>query len=1238
MYDLLCEYFSSDAVEGFFILLLAVPLIGWRIAVALEGKAVPGFWKARVQSLGRVGISLGICCILFFAYSTQKDEQKQAQQQVVVELFSSITEVLGPVGEAISNLRNYLTPEEKKSRLLPVGLATNATAWVAESQCVTSQVREAWQRVPIRRAAYRQALPFPVTIGDNAYNEVFISSSGVIGFDAPKGSELTREMPYAEAADHVYLALLWGRIDFKPRLGSKMWCGLKADGNFVASYDTVFIDGDTNAVAKVQVEFIDNGDMILRYSDLPPCATNAHVAGFQNLDGGWTLPFDNIRSNTALYLKSFGPLDLTVEDSDTDGDGISDYYELYPTNSVSITDPCNSDSDGDGLMDGEEVSLYATDPGTFSSDASGQGDLWRILGGLDPTDAPYTNAAPSGSVGILTVTTVLEGTTTNGGAVLRIADHYIPVLFGTTLVSRIAVPRDATNLFILARGANCDNAIAHITVEASTFTKIRDPSGVFGWSFTLSPSCVTASGAIIMPSYTITPSLVCFHCPTSNVCRITSADPDIYFVTTLGMVREYTPPTPEMQTNSFSIGAVQIQLACMNMALSTRASVTNIPCHLCNPDSGADDEYPDGEYYSTWCKFVNGVHVWADGYGPTNCPCLPAFTNAFECICSGDGRKPCTCAHAVSDPKAMPLNADQTNVLGHAVLKIGGTNDLLAVTVPQGGYRPCQLCGCASGVPSSAAVYRQTSCISATPGSLTADGAFSVAGISPSTNFADTVFMYKITDYSVAQTVTSYTRKDYTVLGTSVYPTDPGHSVSNWFIGCNVTNALTLWTGVKLPYDTGEVTLSVSVESGTPGPQLYVYNRIAMTNELLVTQGHLTFTQNLGDWRDTYCDTNGHVQAYLLCASGGVARVTHSYETYSGQPYSVVCSSEQRVAILKVESIQVASPKLGTSSNPPPFAGGTNWIFCVTNSPSPDKHAVVLYKDVVDGSYNVQNFDVTLTATLAPSGITTNPFTFHWEKISGPASGELMSSTDTSAVYRNPKQGGVYRFRLTVRNGNMDLAFGEANLVLPLAGAEMDSIMSTNLPMANAFVARVKSRYSPWACQKISNLEKWFVNGNAGDYVGRPDNQATPSVWYYGQVSSTINDNYGLGSVCTWKGRPVRLTKLTDFLVAYTIQQLGVNYYRAKIGVLGGFGTGDGVTASKSWDEGWYLARDGGNYDTIAVGLVNYIWTHEDADDKSRKPWPNPNPPDNDGVSPWYDGFDIDRAYAIPGFLNWQNP
>ncbi|MDD2600915.1 MAG: hypothetical protein PHO37_17110 [Kiritimatiellae bacterium] len=94
-----------------------------------------------------------------------------------------------------------------------------------------------------------------------------------------------------------------------------------------------------------------------------------------------------------------------------------------------------------------------------------------------------------------------------------------------------------------------------------------------------------------------------------------------------------------------------------------------------------------------------------------------------------------------------------------------------------------------------------------------------------------------------------------------------------------------------------------------------------------------------------------------------------------------------------------------------------------------------------------------------------------------------------------------------------------------------------------------------------------------------------------------------------------------------------MNYYRAKLGVLTGFGTGDDLTASKCWDEGWNFAKNGSNYDAVSSELVDYIWKHEKDNDKSKKPWPNPNPPDNYGGLSIYEGFDFDRKYAVPWFL-----
>ena len=78
------------------------------------------------------------------------------------------------------------------------------------------------------------------------------------------------------------------------------------------------------------------------------------------------------------------------------------------------------------------------------------------------------------------------------------------------------------------------------------------------------------------------------------------------------------------------------------------------------------------------------------------------------------------------------------------------------------------------------------------------------------------------------------------------------------------------------------------------------------------------------------------------------------------------------------------------------------------------------------------------------------------------------------------------------------------------------------------------------------------------------------------------------------------------------------------------YGTINGSTGNESWDKGWDLAG-GGNYDIIANNLTLYIWINEDQDDKTKKPWPNSNSPDNDGVSSILEGFDYDSQYASPG-------
>ena len=889
----------------------------------------PSPWKALAKDTQVVVVVL----VVFMAWAQDKDDQQSVGGGTAAIVSTNSAAIGGEwlSGTTLDSMEGgyYSLPEPEtgiawalRSGCQP--FASNAVLTIPQFQagfaCVSvtniqssaldapedAVVYTNWPYAVARHAVLlpQGCLPPDFLFGGRSVTNLYAAASGMLAFDGPKSSPqpATNGIPDGSAAD--YISVLQTPSDIVPPEGI-LWY-VSGTNSSLFTWKDVYLGQDTNCTATVQAELFANGDFTCRYlfpslTNSYAQVTNAFLIGAQNNFGGETVLHTN--SLLAIHPSFFPAFELRwkslagidPEVPDQDGDGLTTANELF----LFRTEARNPDSDGDGLTDGEEVNSFSTDPNAFSSDSGGTGDLWRVVGGLTPADAPDTTAAPSASVGILTVTTRLDDAPPGGGAILRIAGNYIPVLSGTTLVSRIALPRDTTNLFILARGVNCDNAVAQVTLEASSFTKIRDPEGALDGSFTLSPSCVTASGTLFMPSYTITPAVYCPHSPTSSVCRITSADTDLYFSTGQGLVREYSPALPTAPV-PFTNDVVELTLACMDTTLSVLSASTNVQAHLCGGDWDTDD-YPDDPHYDEWCRIQNGVHTHADGYNETNCPCLLDCANVYDCLCPHEGRTLCACAHPVSDPKAMPESADYTNVLGHAVLVIGGTNDHLHVSVPEGTYRPCTLCGCARGTPSSASVYRQTDCISVTPGTLITNGAFSVAGISPSTNFADTVFMYRLRDYSNPEAFISYIRKDYTVLGTAVYPADPGHSVSNWFIGCNVTNALTLWTGIKLPSDTGDVSLSVTVESGTPSPQLYVYNRTAQSNELLVTQGQLAFTQNLGDWRSTYCDTNGYAQASLLCTSGGVARVSHSYETYSGQPQSISCLSEQKFTSSKAD-------------------------------------------------------------------------------------------------------------------------------------------------------------------------------------------------------------------------------------------------------------------------------------------------------------------------------------------------
>jgi len=92
-----------------------------------------------------------------------------------------------------------------------------------------------------------------------------------------------------------------------------------------------------------------------------------------------------------------------------------------------------------------------------------------------------------------------------------------------------------------------------------------------------------------------------------------------------------------------------------------------------------------------------------------------------------------------------------------------------------------------------------------------------------------------------------------------------------------------------------------------------------------------------------------------------------------------------------------------------------------------DPALVVFYEDVVDASYNVEDFDVDLNA-----GIDGLVDVFQWSKVKGPDSGTLTDANKSNALYSNPKVGGLYQFDVDLGSQSI-----RTSLLLPLAGADI---------------------------------------------------------------------------------------------------------------------------------------------------------------------------------------------------------
>ena len=335
-------------------------------------------------------------------------------------------------------------------------------------------------------------------------------------------------------------------------------------------------------------------------------------------------------------------------------------------------------------------------------------------------------------------------------------------------------------------------------------------------------------------------------------------------------------------------------------------------------------------------------------------------------------------------------------------------------------------------------------------------------------------------------------------------------------------------------------------------------------------------------------------------------------------------TTTRSLTVASVKYLHVESSVAGTSPNPPPFIGETACSFSITNSLAPHKHLVVPFCNVAtlgENGFSIANFTVYMNLELEPEGVFVYDLPGEWELIEAipQASGSLVSISPIDAEFRNPKKGGIYRFRGRVGGS----PWTEANVVLPVCGAGVEDIFISDLAITHTIMTNLCIKYDRETRNSPMFGLKWFVREGAGDYLGRPDNQQRKTTWLYNQV----NDLSGFGAVATFYGYPTRMAKLSNMTVGFGSQLIGVNNFRQNMSQY--IGVDNDATATMSWDCGTGLTAPGVNISSNCAACAKAMWNV--ADDKVRRLWPNNLPADNH--DPYSYTVDYNFYFISPGLI-----